>query len=357
MKDSYNLHLFPWPSLDDYCTLVHEYTQRNLTYEDDILNAFTGILTALDKIFPAGFWFGIPEMFFTACLLWQPETTITRRCLSGDNFYESNFPSWSWTGWVGPVSVESWYAGCDYIKESALLEYLAPAVPRLTKTVNFCRLLDKKLLNSGQAALIKDISMIYRDKQPRDWPTGWHKNKTGQCAFKDFPGFSFRYPIPLKKTSGSDSDSGYQRTSANPKIGFHTSSAYFSLQPYSNPSTDTRTQNKSIANVYNGVEWCGIVQLHEQWPTFSESLYEFVSISQGEVKISEDDNHHGAFFEIDYIERSMYDAKVSTRFKYQYHNTLLIQWHKDVAYRAGLGRISNKEWVRAKPVYKDIVLG
>jgi hypothetical protein len=50
-----------------------------LTYESDTLNAFSGVTNALTRVFEGGFIFGLPQIFFDAALLWQPEKTLTRR--------------------------------------------------------------------------------------------------------------------------------------------------------------------------------------------------------------------------------------------------------------------------------------
>jgi hypothetical protein len=68
-----------WPDLEEYAQLVIDYCCRSLTYESDTLNAFSGVTNALTRVFEGGFIFGLPQIFFDAALLWQPEKTLTRR--------------------------------------------------------------------------------------------------------------------------------------------------------------------------------------------------------------------------------------------------------------------------------------
>ncbi|KAK4960568.1 hypothetical protein LTR10_003464 [Elasticomyces elasticus] len=89
--------------LDDfryYVELVGLYTAKHITYEGDILNAFTGIMSALRGLFEwqfaAGLPFGVDTMLDLA-LLWSPVDQLERR-KAGDLF-----PSWSWAGWHGRV--------------------------------------------------------------------------------------------------------------------------------------------------------------------------------------------------------------------------------------------------------------
>ena len=83
-----------------YAATVHLYTARELGFSVDGLNAFSGILSALNKEFGGvGSVGGLPEYLLDHCLLWDHDApgdgglpTPTRR---------AEFPSWSWAGWSG----------------------------------------------------------------------------------------------------------------------------------------------------------------------------------------------------------------------------------------------------------------
>jgi hypothetical protein len=77
-----------------YFKSVASYTDRNLTYPSDILNAFAGILAIQKQDFNCQSYQGLPTAIFDMALLWQPFRKM--KCREG-------FPSWSWTGWEGPV--------------------------------------------------------------------------------------------------------------------------------------------------------------------------------------------------------------------------------------------------------------
>lgn len=74
-----------------YQRAVANFTVRRLSREEDILNAFAGILR---MICPEPSLQGIPSPIFDIALLWQPRERLRRR---------SGFPSWSWAGWIGKV--------------------------------------------------------------------------------------------------------------------------------------------------------------------------------------------------------------------------------------------------------------
>lgn len=96
-----------------YGWAVHAYTQRHLSDHGDIQNAFKGISKVLESSFGTGMLYCLPESHLDSALLWRPVTRLHRRN-AGD------FPSWSWTGWVGQVSYEDPYGIGEGRKRSEL---------------------------------------------------------------------------------------------------------------------------------------------------------------------------------------------------------------------------------------------
>ncbi|KAF2188338.1 HET-domain-containing protein, partial [Zopfia rhizophila CBS 207.26] len=82
-----------------YAGAVEEYTSRNITYHEDALKAFAGVLSYLEMSFQGfEFLYGLPDTELDQALLWYPKSDQHRRqSRNGDNL----FPSWSWAGWVG----------------------------------------------------------------------------------------------------------------------------------------------------------------------------------------------------------------------------------------------------------------
>ncbi|KAL7620730.1 hypothetical protein AAE478_009728 [Parahypoxylon ruwenzoriense] len=104
------------PDFSIYVDLVCPYNERNFSYPQDALLAFTGILNTLYSTFPGGFVCGLPRMFIDHALIWQPFGRATRRLDRSDNVRHaapprtSSLPSWSWCGWqclVDPHSLRS----------------------------------------------------------------------------------------------------------------------------------------------------------------------------------------------------------------------------------------------------------
>lgn len=99
----------PWgfPALPDvpnlllYFRIVKHYNSRKLTFPEDGYRAFSGIVSALEPVFPGGFIWGLPVMHFEEALLWVPLQETKRRVAKKSTEF---LPSWSWVGWEGPVT-------------------------------------------------------------------------------------------------------------------------------------------------------------------------------------------------------------------------------------------------------------
>ncbi len=87
-----------------YKTFVENFTQRNITYANDLLNAFAGISRILEHRFRSTLCFGIPQTALDFLLLWQPDQYQQRRTLKVEGVSYPIFPSWSWAGWIGKVA-------------------------------------------------------------------------------------------------------------------------------------------------------------------------------------------------------------------------------------------------------------
>jgi hypothetical protein len=89
-------------NFDTYSYMVADYTRRNMTKQQDGENAMRGILGYIEFLFVGDFVQGLPESEFDSALLWCPIGPLRRRVeeITGTPL----FPSWSWLGWIGPVS-------------------------------------------------------------------------------------------------------------------------------------------------------------------------------------------------------------------------------------------------------------
>jgi hypothetical protein len=76
-----------------YYDLAQSYLQRKLTFDADRLDAFIGILKAIEHYGGSKFLFSLPEDIIDHAPLWMP---------GGIDYPKSRsqvFPSWSWASW------------------------------------------------------------------------------------------------------------------------------------------------------------------------------------------------------------------------------------------------------------------
>jgi len=94
-------------SLNNYFELVNEYNTRKLTFPEDALRGFTGVISTLSRDqFSGGFLWGLPVDCMDAALLWAGRDPLQRRRPSGGSF--ELLPSWSWVGWEGKIEDRMW---------------------------------------------------------------------------------------------------------------------------------------------------------------------------------------------------------------------------------------------------------
>ncbi|KAL5330800.1 hypothetical protein ACEPPN_000323 [Leptodophora sp. 'Broadleaf-Isolate-01'] len=82
-----------------YYELVELYSSRSLSYPDDVVNAFAGFSSVFAESCGGSFVAGLPTAALASSLLWVSKSPLSRR----PSCHNTRFPSWSWTGWDGPV--------------------------------------------------------------------------------------------------------------------------------------------------------------------------------------------------------------------------------------------------------------
>ncbi|KAI1204558.1 HET-domain-containing protein [Annulohypoxylon truncatum] len=106
-------------SIRDYCVWVQDYSSRQLSFGTDILNAFAGVGNALGAILGSRLLHGLPEKYFTQCLLWSTSSVASPR---GET---CSIPSWSWASWVSAVRYDWHYDDRDelFLKIASLVYF------------------------------------------------------------------------------------------------------------------------------------------------------------------------------------------------------------------------------------------
>jgi hypothetical protein len=139
--------------LDDAFGQIAQYTKRDLSYPEDILNGMMGIFGAYANTYQSFLHYGgIPIVPDVTLEKWDPERTrhstrveqfATGLCwkLKGPSKRRLDFPSWSWAGWYGVVDTLGGYEG--YIQNTYDINFwIESSGGRLTDLETFCNTLD-----------------------------------------------------------------------------------------------------------------------------------------------------------------------------------------------------------------------
>lgn len=196
------LNSSPWPDMIRYTRLMTLFNERDLTFPEDVLDAFVSCLAHLSSVFPGGFISGLPTMYFDAALLWQPWAYLRRRSprqLPADG---AILPSWSWAGWEGIINSESWRSAAnhqiEHLPESEIPQYTSW---RTFSTVPWTY---SKTLTSERYPI--DIPSQFRrpvftrsgDNLPPEWSISANLGEDCQLVRHSCdPSVSFRFPIPI----------------------------------------------------------------------------------------------------------------------------------------------------------------
>ncbi|KAK4501877.1 hypothetical protein PRZ48_007686 [Zasmidium cellare] len=299
-------HLFRPKIFTQYASIVRGFTKRHLTYQDDVLPAFQGFGSILERSFNCKFIAGLPEAYLDQALLWLPAVMQKRRTTSAQDC-----PSWSWAGWIG----ESRYDDT----EDDNRERVVPVI---------------------KWHVIERSSIL---KQANGTGIGLQESNFGLPRTLN----TFLW-IPLfDLLSGRihSTPSIHHTTDTGPYLHFWTSCAFFriTLRP-SPPDQNNASKNPPLRALINSASgpYAGHVVLNGSGPTeLVPGRHEFVVVSEAQL------TGYDAV-------RSMYRASE----RCEMWNVLLVEWdERGGAERVGAGRVSKRAWSAAGPVVKFVELG
>lgn len=101
------------PDVGLYIEMASLYNNRNLTFPQDCLVAFCGIMNCMRQSFPSCFVCGLPLSHIDNALLWQPRGKARRRQAKDGStlVLGMHLPSWPWCGWQCLIDTNSLRAG------------------------------------------------------------------------------------------------------------------------------------------------------------------------------------------------------------------------------------------------------
>lgn len=360
------LFVIDWPSLAHFASMVDKYNVRHLTYDSDASNAFAGLMTQMCEGFPSGFFGGIPEFYFTICLLWQPKDCLQPR------FNQPNarfLPTWSWLGWSGALDLRIWTCNTD--------TELSPSQTEVTicPVVEWFKAADRR-----NASRIDDSYFTVRKhflENGAPSPPGWQKHDgDSDSGYKPYYTYhsrehigsmrKFRYPIP---PSQRYRDINIVDLSAR-YLYSHVQKAVFVLGA---PEEDApRRGGYDKDDRYTAIEiplfttfstWAGsmIVNTYEKEAVSTGERCEVIRIAKGSLPLK-DGNPTTAYLpggvQISYPFKECVNRKeLSGHNRFDFYFVLCIRWDGDTACRRALAVIWEPIWEQAGPEDVDIKLG
>lgn len=240
------------PSLDTIVGVVRDFNVKSLTYDEDVLSAFSGIQTHLEGIFPSGFLFGHPEFFFDISLCWSTWSDLRRRTVSdkftGDPIH-NGLPSWSWMGWQGKTLLPS---DCEHtpgrfgFTESVTKWHCAES-PSST----LLRPIDTRWHDFKAAAAERELDIDGWSCLEVEPPSCWYGHVPGNAHFtpcfmpKQLPKRIYRrhgledegskglrwYPVPLKSEDVRPAEDGPEKPQLFQLIRCETTRAFLTGKP------------------------------------------------------------------------------------------------------------------------------
>lgn len=370
------LFVIDWPSLRSYANMVEKYNMRQLTYESDAVNAFIGLMTQMCEGFPAGFFGGIPEFYFTICLLWQPKFGLRPRF----NRREASFlPTWSWLGWLGALDLQMWTCNTD--------TELPPASCDVTISplVEWFKAPDRRKYSRIDDSYVTVRKHFMENAAPP--PPGWQKHDGDPDSdFKPYytyhdrehmgSGRKFRYPIPpsqrYRDINAVESSSRYLYASVQKAL-------FVFGEPERHASQQTGHCNDGG---YNAVDiplytaaslWAGSIRASmpagEALPIGKRC--EVIRIANGSLPLKGRNLTNinlqeeiglvalgSRGIQLGYpFEQCMERKELGGESHFDFYFVLWIRWDGDIACRQALGVVWVRAWEQAAPEEVDIKLG
>ena len=108
-------------------TVVNGFISRQCTYDDDVMDSFSGVLGMLEPNFVGGFMWGAPVMFLDLALLWRGQTNRGYDDEGGRRWdprqlrdkEHRHAPTWSFMSWMGRLETASQWMNEDWLLYSS----------------------------------------------------------------------------------------------------------------------------------------------------------------------------------------------------------------------------------------------
>jgi hypothetical protein len=310
-----------------YQGLVNAYLQRQLSFEADILNGFSGICQTLIALSQVSFFWGIPKNGFGRSLAWTLRGGGTRNhasCLLYDtNHMEEKvkFPSWSWAAWFGSQNQAwiSWFGAYESGDEDPEVIFYG---------------------YDGERRLTKFDSPA---------PSMWYENESAQRSLESVHGLHLNYRWRGQPRSITEEMIAEAKCPLNyGHVLFWTSVAQLAILRSPQRALSTGSAATSPYSIFPKIN------SHVRLETTSHIPFRHVKES---LKVPKDIIREARCgdtedcFVRDFIVIGRDEVQPTSLM------TLVVEWTDGVAYRIGIASIDEKEWIQLKRSWKLVTLG
>ncbi len=334
-----------WPDLEGWAGHVREFNHRKLAFDKDVVNAFSGATSVFNSLFSGGILWGIPEMFFDYCIIWQPRAALRQRRVHCAAHSAVTIPSWSWVAWEGAINlVGAWPMLEEGPETDDQCIELQPMVEWYKSRTLTSSLYPVK--NTYHSLL-----RTHRNSESDEIPTGWTRNTypegTPYYTHGTAPSVRFRCPLPLV-----NDDIESLPDNENQYLSFRALRTRFYLGQ--NTPRDSIHKGFTCCPVsltdYRG-SWAGVLvlgTLPSNRPPVGE-LCELIGLSLGTAV--EGGDYRGLLDEWEMPERPR-DSEF-----YRFYNVMCIEWENGIAYRRAVGTVYKDMWESQNLEKITVVLG
>ncbi|KAK3898083.1 HET-domain-containing protein, partial [Staphylotrichum tortipilum] len=292
------------PNFGEYARHVTPYSRRQLTYPEDALDAFAGILSVLrETAFKEGFICGLPVRFFEAALLWYNKGQLKKRQAKRQGGAPVVLPpSWAWAAWGGVVDYDNVDLGVEagYREEG-----------------------DKKLIRWRYDRPL--VRWKYRASSDKDWTTV--TSSFGCCL----PSSDSADP-----TSTTSSENDANDTKGLPEEGTSTARGV------------TATPNHS--HLLLAYPLRAFFEVQQAFGQVTAILSNGSGGSAGSITSGGQPVSKGQVCELVAVSISSMNGEEA-------YDVLWIEWEGGIAYRKGVGRIRKAAWEAKNPERVKLILG
>jgi hypothetical protein len=339
----------PWPDFARYGRIVSLFSQKDLSFDEDVLDAFTGVLATFAPVFKGGFISGLPQMFFDAALLWQPYEPMIRRKASGQTTNMTVPATWSWAGWHGDLDSKSWRSGYSYLRHSPARDGYAPFCSWDTIQTVEWRYADTPLRAGTLIETLPEEAKHF-NSQTQTLPCNWSQKL---CLRTDRPYYThkcdsnqgFWYPIPIQQDRFE--------LDMIPRPSFihtdKTRSATVTMTDFFQATTSNCCT--AVLRTKDGL-WAGVLRLNctlEGNNVRNGDSCDLIELSRGSVENDKSEN----------IGFDEWDLEECPRHRgvYLFVNVMWIEWTDGKAYRKAVGRVVSHIWESIAQEQVNLTLG